>query len=265
MSEESLITDTAPTEAAPETTAATEVDTATTETTTSEVTKSGSDTEAKAPKYAPYDPKNIPEKFIDKETGEIDIAALTKSYTEMEKKLGSNPAPDDYGFDEVLKESNLAWLSDDQPKEVTELFKKGKVSKEFAHELLKYHGKTMAAVTAKFGPPVNVAAEGEKLRSAWGDDFDSNMATVSKYAKSQPAHVATPLAKTADGMNVLLSLAKQSRGVQPLSDDAGSTLDLEAEAAKLIADPAYHQNTKQGDALRAKAAAIYERLDKRGR
>ncbi len=78
---------------------------------------------------------NVPEKFLNPQTGEVNIDALVKSYTELEKRLSQNPAapksPDDYCIDcdhglfevdpEINERLHAKGFTQDQAQEVYDL------------------------------------------------------------------------------------------------------------------------------------------------
>jgi hypothetical protein len=220
-----------------------------------------------APSTAPssleaFDISQVPDKFIDKDTGVVKINDILKSNSELEKTLHSR-APDSYDFQNVFEEHNLVWENDEQEQEVTAMFKEHRISNDAANAILQMYGTRINAMIESYGSPYNQQEELGKLQSAWGSNTDSRLQEVADYLEQEgiPAEVyqTSPL-KSAAGMQMLYNMIKNTQGPRVLRTDEMPVGDMETQLTELINNPLYYVQNAEGDKVRKKATELSNRI-----
>lgn len=220
-------------------------------------------------KPAPFDPKEIPDKFWDKENGTVKLNDLVKSYKEAEKRaLEKNPpAPEAYDFETPFKEYNLAWENDEQKDFYVGKFKELGLSQEKVNNLLALHAKSLQdQMQQSTIAPADKERELGVLRSEWGDQFAARAQAVQEFHKTLPAELqGRGLLATAAGAKMLWDMSRQQKGPSVMRETvaiASNADDLNVELATTVSNPKYGQNTAEGKMLRSRAAKISEQLSK---
>lgn len=209
-------------------------------------------------KLGEFDVEKFPKKFVD-DNGTYDVQKLIDAHRELETRFS---APESYSVDKVFEDTGMAWQSETQQSEVTELFQKHKITQEAADELLRYYGKSLEGVVGQYGTPVDTGQEQNKLETAWGQDFIRNQDEASAYARSLPEEVIRyPLYQTALGMQLLHDLAKQKSGPRPLESHVKmEPEDIKAQLSEIMSDPEYWKVTDKGKQLQERADRLNSKL-----
>ena len=203
-------------------------------------------------------PEGIEAKFIDEETGEVDISKLNDSYKEIQKKvsMGKHKAPDKYNYDllediedeDPLKQFTQKWVETHRPTQeaVDELVGTFlELSQQQADEETIDNDVELAKLGPK-GPELVKGtltwAKGLQEKGVLGDD-DMNEIAV--------------FAATADGMNTLAKLRRYYEG--PTIPTAPANVDglpSEQEFYEMVASKEY----KDSPEFRRKVEGIAAKL-----
>jgi hypothetical protein len=200
-------------------------------------------------------PDWLPEKFKSPED-------LAKSYSELEKKFAST-VPESYDFDPLFQKHSLQWESDTQRDAVTKAFREARFTNAQIETALGLYAESVSKIAASAGAPVDIEAEGAKLKQEWGDEYDAKRDAISQFARTLPKDVLDrPIAATAEGMKLLERLMQTARGPELVkgADSAEGGGDLAAELQSVISDPEYYSSTPKGRQLQARADAITRRM-----
>lgn len=188
---------------------------------------------------------DIPEKFYDKETKEVNLKALVQSYKELERKLHEKPPEPKYeGIPDELKDQFKEFnLTDEQAKGVYEW-----LSAEIAPELAKEQARL----------------EQVKLRNYWNikdeEKYKERIRQIREWTKENlPEDVAVELASTAQGVIAIETLMKAEllKGKMKVGDDTAQTV-TEDDLYAVIE----HPNFKNDPELQRKARRIQELLER---
>ena len=163
--------------------------------------------------------ESVPEKF--RNGDEVDYESMTKSYNELEKKLGAIPEKvSDDVINEHFKQANIE-LDDnnENTKSWKEFVDKHNVSEEMFKEFMPIYQQSIATQQAMTDYEADVqkfADEQKNLMSQdnnWqGEQGDKNHAIVEKFLAALPQEVVDlPLHNSHAGMNILLRMAQDGR------------------------------------------------------
>lgn len=197
-------------------------------------------------------PADIPEKFKDAQTGDVNVEALLKSYRELERKLGTmgqnqdekKQLPDSY--EDYQIEINSDFIKND-PEINQRLFELGftnnqvqavydlaveKIVPVLEELSVSYQsGKDLSDLEQEFGGPERFNAVARQI-SAWGE-------------KNLNAHLFETLAGSKEGIRALYKMMCGSceSGVMP-KNDTPNHYDTEEELKRLMQSPKYwkHQD-----------------------
>lgn len=195
-------------------------------------------------------PDDVPEKFWDKEKGELRTDDVLKSYKELEKTLkekGKLP-PDAYEFTETFG------LPDEEIKQYSEFAKETGLTNAQAEAVMKY-----AKELGYFDIP-DYEAEMAKL----GDQKDVVMNTLEAYAtqKLLPAErqALEGMVFTAEQAKVLYKIIRASDRSIPAkvgeSSGGESKKDLESKLNKVLSEPDIKSNRDRQEEAKALAIKI---------
>jgi hypothetical protein len=204
----------------------------------------------------------LPEKFKTAED-------LAKSYSELEKKM-TNHVPKEYDFS-ITKDVGLSEFPEDLVSEVTDVFKKANFSQAQVKTALALYSDQLAKVTEQMqdAPRTDLAKEETALRSQWGDNYQSRLDAVKKFANTLPERVLNvPLVDSAEGIMYLEQLMEQGRMPNPIQNTTiGVRKDANAireEIQEMRGDPKFKlpPGDKVGDVFRERMYSLYEQLDR---
>ena len=209
-------------------------------------------------------PEWLPEKFKTPED-------FAKSYTELEKKLGTVPkAPDEYDYS-FLKETTLNDIDEAQTGELTTMFKNLNLSQDQVKGVLGMYNDAIQEVQQQYQeqmqPQTDISVEQHRLKKMWGTDYDTNLQAVREVSnKLGKGVVYQPLTDTAEGMQLLLDYHNSNREANPISNTGTVTpvMDIKARISEMRADSKYRlpQGDALGDAHRAEIYRLYQLLDR---
>jgi len=204
----------------------------------------------------------LPEKFKSPED-------LAKSYTELEKKI-STKVPEKYDWS-MVKEFGLEDMPAELDTEVTTAFKKAGFSQDQVKTALALYADQMARVQTQMSalPQVDLAAERQSLEKTWGQDTNSRLDSVRKFATTLPERVLTkPLIDTAEGIQFLEQLMSNNRPPNPI----GNTMSNPGRDGIAIREDIRNMRVDEkmklppgdpvGEAHRQNLYNLYEQLDR---
>ncbi|MDO8385084.1 MAG: hypothetical protein Q7T13_01625 [Polaromonas sp.] len=211
--------------------------------------------EVTTPEPVKYD--YVPPKFL-KEDGTPDFERLAKSYTGLEKKLGSKPNIPASSVDEYVYDFGEGFEVDEAraTEFKTKAFEKGftKAQYEFVMES---HKAVIDAMEQEiyFSPEKTEAA----LKQAWGKDYDAQAkaarAGYDEFASSE-SNPHDPVWNHPEVMKLLARIGGEL-GEDSLSNKKSSVSgdSIDQQIAELRKDPNYFKDP----AIQAKANALYEK------
>jgi len=181
---------------------------------------------------------DIPEKFKDPESGEINIAAMTQSYRELEKRLSQNPAapktPEDYCID------CAHGLFQPDPDINRRLHEKG-FSHEQAQEVYDLAAERMVPMIRDMSEEFDADREIEKLVSHYGgpDKWKEISRQLLAFGqKNLPADVLDNLASSFEGVLALERMMKSEEPSLKKAGEAPAAPD-EKDLNAMMRDPRY--------------------------
>ena len=213
-------------------------------------------------------PEWLPEKFKTPED-------LAKSYSELEKKM-TNKVPEKYDWS-ITKDFGLDEVSPELDKEITSVFKSAGFTQDQVKTALALYSDQMGKIQAQLqsAPVADIQAESQTLKKSWGDDYQSRLESVKKFAGTLPERVLNiPLIDTAEGIQFLESLMEGNWMPNPITNTrAAPAQDMNSvreEIRNMRADDKYKlpPGDPVGETHRQRLYNLYEtldRLEKQGR
>jgi len=204
----------------------------------------------------------LPEKFKSPED-------LAKSYTELEKKI-SGKVPEKYDWS-VVKEFGLQDMSPDLDAEISTTFRKAGYSQDQVKTALAVYADQLQRIQGELStaPQVDLTAERQSLEKTWGQDTNTRLDSVRKFATTLPERVLTkPLIDTAEGIQFLEQLMSNNRPPNPITNtQAAPTRDaisVREEIRSLRVDEKMKlpPGDPVGEAHRQNLYNLYEQLDR---
>ena len=193
-------------------------------------------------KFGAHDPATVPEKFIDTDTGELKLQELINSNIELEKSFHAR-APEAYEFTEVFEQNNLAFDNEEQEQEVSEVFKKHKLSQDAVNDILGMYGARATQMMELLGPQIDKEQEMSSLKTEWGEQTDTRIAELREFVQQQgyPPEVYqhSPL-QSAAGLQMMYELMKNTQGPTVMRETVQPVEDLQARLQEVVANPSYH-------------------------
>jgi hypothetical protein len=174
----------------------------------------------------------------------------------------------DYGLEEVTPELD---------KEITQVFKQANFTQDQVKTAMALYSDQLAKMQSQMqaAPVADIQAESQTLKQQWGDDYQTRLESVKKYAGTLPERVLNmPLIDTAEGIQFLESLMENNRMPNPISNtQAAPTHDINTvreQIRDMRADDKFKlpPGDPVGETFRQKLYSLYElqdRLQKRGR
>lgn len=201
---------------------------------------------------------DVPEKFKNAETGEVNIAAMAKSYKMLERKLAHIPKPvksvDEYSIDC----SHGMFKPDEDVNQ--RLFSMG-LSKDQAQEVYNLAAEKMMPMIKELHADMAADREVEKLINHFGGV--EQWKNVSKQLlafgmKNMPEDVLDNLASSHEGVLALYRMMKGDEpSLQRASTSMASTIDS-TELSSMMRDPKYWR--EKDPAFVAKVTQGFENL-----
>ena len=213
-------------------------------------------------------PEWLPEKFKSPED-------LAKSYTELEKKVSGSKAPESYDWS-MTKDLGLEEVTPDLDKEISQVFKQANFTQDQVKTAMALYSDQLAKLQSQMqaAPVADLQTESTTLKKSWGDDYQTRLESVKKFAGTLPERVLNmPLIDTAEGIQFLESLMENNRMPNPISNtQAAPTQDINSvreQIREMRADPKFKlpPGDPVNDAHMQKLYSLYElqdRLQKRG-
>ncbi len=184
---------------------------------------------------------DIPEKFKNPETGEVNIEMMVKSYKELEQKLSSKPTPPKSPHDYCIDCSHGLFGPDQEVNE--RLHAKG-LTDEQAQEVYNLAAEKLMPMIKEIHADMMADREVEKLINHFGgpeqwQDVSRQLLMFGK--KNMPADVLDNLASSYEGV---LALYRMMKGKEPSlykSASGAKNMDSmhEAELSSMMRDPKY--------------------------
>jgi len=214
-------------------------------------------------------PEWLPEKFKTPED-------LAKSYSELEKKVSGTKAPEKYDWS-MTKDYGLEEVTPELDKEITQVFKQANFTQDQVKTAMALYSDQLAKMQSQMqaAPVADIQAESQTLKQQWGDDYQTRLESVKKYAGTLPERVLNmPLIDTAEGIQFLESLMENNRMPNPISNtQAAPTHDINTvreQIRDMRADDKFKlpPGDPVGETFRQKLYSLYElqdRLQRRGR
>jgi|DEB0MinimDraft_10_1074344.scaffolds.fasta_scaffold16193_4 hypothetical protein len=210
----------------------------------------------------------LPEKFKTPED-------LAKSYNELEKKLADIPkAPKEYSWDFVNNMDMDLTGDEDTKREAEDLFRTLNMSQKQIEGVVALYKDQLGNIDEQYQKQMPVRADLEQenanLKTKWGNEYDTKLAAVKKYASSLPAHVLTmPLTDTADGLEILYNMMDGGKVPNPITNTQSRTEDtisIREKIREMRNDPKMNlpQGDPIGDNARAELYRMYEKLTQLG-
>ena len=210
----------------------------------------------------------LPEKFKTPED-------LAKSYTELEKKLADIPkAPKEYNWDFVNSMDLDLTGDEDTKREAEDLFRTLNMSQKQIEGVVALYKDQLNSIDEHYQKQMPVRADLEQenanLKSKWGNEYDTKLLAVKKFASTLPAHVLTmPLTDTADGLEILYNLMNGGKVPNPITNTQSRTEDtisIREKIREMRNDPKMNlpQGDPIGDNARAELYRMYEKLTQLG-
>lgn len=206
----------------------------------------------------------LPEKFKTPED-------LAKSYNELEKKLNDVPkAPKEYTWN--FTENLGLQLNDDTDviKEAEEMFRHNNLSQQQMESMVTLFKDQLDRIDEQYAqnqaPKADLEQENASLKNKWGNEYESKLEAVKKFASTLPPHILTmPLADTADGLEMLYNMMDGNKAPNPLTNTQNkqsSELEIREKIRTMREDDRMKlpQGDAVGDAFRAELYRLYERL-----
>ncbi len=201
---------------------------------------------------------DIPEKFKNAETGEVNVPALAKSYKMLERKLANIPKPVQSPHEYCIDCSHGLFEPDEEVNQ--RLFEMG-LSHDQAQEVYNLAAEKMLPMIKEIHTDMVADREVEKLIAHFGGP--EQWKSVSKQLlsfgnKNLPADVLDSLASSFEGV---LALHRMMQGNEPGLHRAGSknssAIDS-AELSSMMRDPKYWRD--KDPAFVAKVTQGFENL-----
>lgn len=213
-------------------------------------------------------PEWLPEKFKTPED-------LAKSYSELEKKVSGNKAPDKYDWS-MTKDLGLDEVTPELDQEITQVFKQANFTQDQVKTAMALYSDQLAKLQSQMqsAPVADLQAESKTLKNSWGDEYQTRLEAVKKFSTTLPERVLNmPLIDTAEGIQFLESLMENNRMPNPISNtQAAPQQDINSvreQIREMRADPKFKlpPGDPVNDVHMKKLYALYElqdRLQKRG-
>lgn len=206
-------------------------------------------------------PEWLPEKFKSPED-------MAKSYTELEKKVSDAPkVPEQYDYT-FVKDMGLE-MNEDQTKEANEVFRNYGLTQEQVKGMMALYSDSIQQLQADMGPQVDLAKETNHLKQTWGTDYEAKLGQVRTFAKNINKDVLnTPLASTADGLQILHDAMQYRNGPNPIADAGVSPLatreTLLNKAREMREDKRFTlpAGDSVGDEWRQQIYQLYQKMDR---
>jgi hypothetical protein len=204
----------------------------------------------------------LPEKFKSPED-------LAKSYTELEKKI-SGKVPEKYDYS-MVKEFGLEDMPAELDAEVSTAFKKAGFSQDQVKAALALYADQMQRIQGQLSnaPQVDLSAERQSLEKTWGQETNTRLDSVRKFATTLPERVLTkPLIDTAEGIQFLEQLMSNNRPPNPITNtQAAPTRDAisvreEIRSFRVDEKMKLPPGDPVGEAHRQNLYNLYEQLDR---
>jgi len=204
----------------------------------------------------------LPEKFKSPED-------LAKSYTELEKKI-SGKVPEKYDYS-MVKEFGLEDMPAELDAEVTTAFKKAGFSQDQVKAALALYADQLQRIQGQLStaPQVDLSAERKNLEKTWGQETNTRLDSVRKFATTLPERVLTkPLIDTAEGIQFLEQLMSNNRPPNPITNtQAAPTRDAisvreEIRSFRVDEKMKLPPGDPVGEAHRQNLYNLYEQLDR---
>ena len=207
-------------------------------------------------------PTWLPEKFKTPED-------FAKSYSELEKKIGTQPkAPDeyDYGF---VKEMGLE-MSEAQQKEANEVFRSYGLTQEQMKGMMALYSDSVQQLQQSMqGVQVDTAREQQQIKDVWANNYEQRIEATRNFAKNlNKDTLAAPLASTAEGLQILYDAMQYRNGPNPMQGNAQTSAVTRTqllEKVKTMRDDAKYQlpqGDPVGDAHRNEIYRLYQMMEK---
>ncbi len=220
--------------------------------------------EAEAPADTGDRPAWLPEKF---KSGED----LAKSYSELEKKMTDQPkAPDNYSWDFVEKMDLQINNDDATVKEAEQMFGKLGMTQNQVEGVISLYKDQLDVIQDAQPQGVDLEQQNALLKKEWGNEYDSKLAAVKKFAsKYSPETLTQPLASTAEGLQLMYDLMNSGRTPNPITGSGKTEIDgigVRERIAEMRKDPKMNlpQGDPVGDNFRNEMYALYEKLSRAG-
>lgn len=207
-------------------------------------------------------PDWLPEKFKTPED-------FAKSYSELEKKIGTQPkAPDEYDY-AFVKDMGLT-MSDEQQKEATEVFRNYGLTQDQMRGMMALYSDSVQQLQQQMaGPNIDSNKEMQTIKDVWANQYDARIEATRNFAKNLNADtLAAPLASTAEGLQILYDAMQYRRGPNPMSDatttSAVTRTQLLAQAREMMQDPKYKlpEGDPVGNAHRNEIYRLYQQMER---
>lgn len=206
----------------------------------------------------------LPEKFKTPED-------LAKSYTELEKKLADIPkAPKEYSWDFVNAMDMDLTGDEDTKREAEDLFRTLNMSQKQIEGVVALYKDQLNSIDEQYQKQMPVRADLEQenatLKTKWGNEYDTKLSAVKKFASTLPPHVLQmPLTDTADGLEILYNMMNGGKVPNPITNTQSRTEDtisIREKIREMRADPKMQlpQGDPIGDNARAELYRMYEKL-----
>ena len=226
----------------------------------------------------------IPSKFVsgEGEARKANVAALAKSYSELERRQSNPPAPVvPESVDAALEGAKDIDTNDPRVKLMATEFIAAGLTKEQAQEAIR---RTVSNAEKWQPPQPEAAALVSKAWDSRGETKDADHAAVKAWASKTFPKMAeaerkafAKLEQSPEGVQVLLSIAKAAQPSGPPSETAlpgvqassSGSVDVKTQRAKIMSmmgDERYSRNSSKHDAaFRAEADALYRSLSEADR
>jgi len=221
-------------------------------------------TQAEAPADTGDRPTWLPEKF---KSGED----LAKSYSELEKKMTDLPkAPDNYSWDFVEKMDLQVNNDDNTVKEAEQMFTKLGMTQNQVEGVISLYKDQLDVIQDAQPQGVDLEQQNALLKEKWGNEYDTRLAAVKKYAsKYSPETLTQPLASTAEGLQLMYDLMNSGRTPNPIANTGKTEIDgigIRNQIAEMRKDEKMNlpQGDPVGDNFRNEMYALYEKLSRAG-
>lgn len=210
-------------------------------------------------------PEWLPEKFKTPED-------LAKSYSELEKKVSGNKAPETYDFS-MTKDLGLDDMPEDLSKEVTDVFRKANFTQDQVKTAMALYSDQLGKITQQMAnaPRVDLNQEQTALQQQWGNEYADRLEAVKKYAGTLPQRVLEqPLVDTAEGIQFLEQLMSNNRMPNPIANTQATAArdvnSIREEIRAMRQDDKFKlpPGDQIGEVHRQKLYNLYEQLTRLG-